>query len=72
MSGGSILGLEVQRKGSRQKSGQEVLGGAGEGGREDWEKRRVGESCWWNFSKSGERRQPHVLVFGTIKQDSNL
>ena len=33
MSGGSILGLEVQRKGSRQKSGEEVLGGAAEGGR---------------------------------------
>ena len=48
-----------------------MLGGAAEGG-EDWEKRRVGESFWSNFSKSGERRQPHVLVFGTIKQDSDL
>ena len=71
MSGGSILGLEVQRKGSRQKSGQEVLGGAAEGGRIG---KRGGlvKVFLLNFSKSGERRPPHVLVFGTIKKDSDL
>ena len=57
MSGGSILGLEVQRKGSRQKSGQEVLGGAGEGGRRmDWEKRRrVGESFFGGIFENLEK-----------------